>query len=172
MKHILGDLLEGEWEIALHVANTMCVMGSGVAYFIKQKYPEVYQADLETEKDCDSKLGFFSKAEIGDNRWIYNLYAMCGLGNDGTPIHRNLSYDHLYNGLCRIVEDILTNHRPFGTTIGVPKFLGCCRAGGSWPIVECILYDIENNYPEIEFYVYELENAEQFAQSTQPPRYN
>lgn len=168
MKEILGDLLKSdEVDVMVHVCNNHHVMGSGIAYFLKKKWPQVYEADLETERDCESKMGTFSKALVDNNRVVYNLYAMWGVGNDGHPLHRNLSYDSFYNGMFRIIEDVLDTVPLQPIIIGVPKNIGCCRAGGSWEIVEAMLYELEQIFDgHIEFYVYNFEEAEKQAQSS------
>lgn len=167
MIYEIGDLLESDCDVLVHCANIYHTFGSGIAYFIKQKYPEAYQADLDTEHGCESKLGDYSKATIDKNRVLYNLYAMWGIGNDGHPLHRNLSYDHFYNGMYKICCDAGLN-KLLPIVIGVPKYIGCCRAGGNWVIVDTILQELEKEFENIEFHVYELENAELNAQSTIP----
>ncbi len=168
MKTYIGDLLDSDCDVLVHCANIYHTFGSGIAYFIKKRFPEAYAADLETECGCESKLGTFSKATISNNRVLYNLYAMYGIGNDGHPLNRNLSYDHLYNGLYEICEDALKETNNFPITIGLPKYIGCCRAGGNWIIVESIVQEIEKLFHNVEFHIYELENAETTAQSTKP----
>lgn len=168
MEHIKGDLLEGDWEFAAHVANSHCVMGSGVAYFLRKKWPQVYQADLDFQdnldmNDCDAvpndKLGFFSMADVGDGRGVYNMYAMWGVGNDGNPLYRNCRYDSLFDALYRMSEDIITSNPYYEGMfkVGVPWGLGCVRAGGSWQIVESILQDIEDRFPRITFQIYKFD---------------
>ena len=102
MTYKQGDLLEGKWDCCWHVANTEVTFGSGIAYSIKRKYPEAYQADIEYDNhrpNRNDKLGNFSKAMIKDGRCIYNLYGQVGVGNDGTVVGRNCHYDHLYNAM-------------------------------------------------------------------------
>ena len=152
MKHYKGDLLDSPTEIICHVCNLYHTFGSGIAYQIMLRYPKAYQADKDTEYDCDEKLGTFSKA-VDKSRTIYNIYAMWGIGCDGNPMHRNLSYDHFYNGMYKVCSD-LDKNRPI--IIGVPKYIGCFRAGGSWGVVESMLLDLEAHFPNIEFHVYEL----------------
>jgi O-acetyl-ADP-ribose deacetylase (regulator of RNase III) len=167
MKTIQGDLLEGQWDCCFHVANVYKTMGSGVAYFLKKKWPEVYEADMVYDQEFDiphHKLGTFSKAIIPDGRWVYNLYGQVGVGNDGSVLGRNCHYNHLYDAMYTACEEIcklLT-----GVVIGCPKFMGCGRAGGSWIIVEAMLKDLEERFP-ITFEIYEF-GDEQFPQSTQP----
>lgn len=169
MKYIDGDLLEGDWDSACHVCNLYKTMGSGVAYFLKKKWPEVYMADCELDVSDEVKLGTFSKAFLPDSRTVYNLYAMWGLGNNGTPLGRNCTYDNLYNALYTMCDDI-THSNKFQSkfTIGLPYLMGACRAGGSWRIIEAIIQDIEETFDNIEFVCYVLPEFETSAKSTKP----
>ncbi len=176
MKQIKGDLLEGDWDLACHVANNYCVMGSGIAYFLRKKWPEVFQADLDfheqmIDDDCDAepqdKLGKHSCAVLPDGRTVRNLYAMWGVGSDGHPLNRNCSYDALYNALYDVAIDLSQAAGPEDIfKVGIPKLMGCVRAGGAWTIVEAILQEIETLFPYMEFTIYELEDAEIKATSS------
>lgn len=174
MNLIKGDLLEGDWDYACHVANNYCVMGSGVAYFLRKKWPQVFQADLDFDEEImnegleqTDKMGRFSFADIGDNRGVFNLYAMWGVGSDGHPLHRNCSYDSLFNALYKMAETLTVHeHLVDEVTVGVPKNMGCVRAGGAWTIVEAILQEVETIFPKIKFTIYELEDAELKAASS------
>lgn len=170
MKYIKGDLLESrEWDAIYHCSNTEVTFGSGIAYSIKRKYPEAYQADIEYDDQYtnrDDKLGKFSKAMIKDGRCIYNLYGQVGVGNDGTVVGRNCHYDHLYNAMylaCVDMCGLMGNDDKI--EIGLPR-LGCGRAGGSWIIVSAMLVDLETIFP-ISFTVHEF-GDETFTQSTLP----
>jgi O-acetyl-ADP-ribose deacetylase (regulator of RNase III) len=159
MQIVKGDLLQdnNDWDCLIHCCNLFHTMGGGIAYYVKKKYPEAFQADLETENGDESKLGTFSKAKVNNNtKIIYNLYAQNGIGNDGHPLNRNLSYDHLYNGLWKIMEDIMKEY-PFGCAVGIPAWIGCGLAGGDVNIVEAILHEINNNFGYIHINVYKLE---------------
>jgi O-acetyl-ADP-ribose deacetylase (regulator of RNase III) len=175
MKYIVGDLLEGEWDCAGHCCNNYKTMGSGVAYFLRKKWPEVYEADLMfdefDELDADEKIGKFSVATVEPGKTVYNLYAMWGLGNNGSPLGRNCTYDGLYNSLYEACKHACEN-KPLVETInfGIPYLAGCVRAGGSWVIVEAILKDIESIFP-IEFTIYQLPDGDIKADSTIPTHY-
>lgn len=158
MKEIKGDLLEGDWDAAFHCANVHCTMGSGVAYFLRQKWPQVYQADIETvDVPGTEKLGWFTNASVDHNKMVYNLYGQVGIGNDGTVIGRNCQYDHLYNAMYRACEKICLLKED--VKIGIPKYMGCCRAGGNWTIVSAMLQTLEEEFP-VEFIIYDIENGE------------
>jgi hypothetical protein len=169
MKYIKGDLLEGDWDAAFHCANTYCVMGSGVAYFLRKKWPKVFAVDLDTKNASeDEKLGSFSYAEVEPYKFVYNLYAQRGVGNDGHPLNRNCSYDCLYDSIYRACVDVLNKFELSGhifkrrdeVVVGIPYGMASVRAGGNWEIVDTILYEIEKEFDgKSEFEVYELENA-------------
>lgn len=154
MKYIQGDLLEGDWTFAAHVANSYNVMGSGIAYFLRKKWPEVFDADTNCELSTDEKNGFYSEANIGHGRKVFNLYAMRGIGNDGHPINRNLSYDDFYDSVFRMCLHLAqTNSLVEDLRIAIPYNIGCCRAGGDWNIVESILLELEKLF-DVTFDVY------------------
>lgn len=152
MKYIQGNLLDGDWDVAMHNCNVHKTMGAGVAYHLKNKWPEVYKADLDYDEEPEDKLGKSSVAILPDNRLVFNLYGQVGIGNNGHPLDRNCRYDHLYNAIYSVCENLCRLESEF--TIGVPM-LGCGLAGGSWTVVEAILKDIETKFP-VEFVVYDL----------------
>lgn len=155
-----GDLLKAtSWNVCVQICNNYHTFGRGIAAQIRKVYPMMYDADQETEYDCDAKLGTFSWATLPDERLGFNLYAMWGMGNDGTPLNRNLSYDHFYNGMIRIIEFVNSKYEfesDGSLNIGVPLGVGCGLAGGAWDIVVAMLSDIEARYPNVTFHVYEL----------------
>lgn len=146
MKIIQGDIFKGEWDILIHCCNIYHTMGAGIAKVIKKKYPEAFSADLETPFGDETKLGTFSYAQTPDQKFIVNLYAQRGMGNDGTPLNRNLQYDFLYDALYRLCRKVTKQ-----TIIGVPYLIGCGLAGGSEKIVLAILEEMENNFQLVTF---------------------
>jgi hypothetical protein len=156
MKTIDGDLLEGDWDVAMHCANAHKVMGSGVALALRVKWPQVEQADNAWDAAPEDRLGSSTIATLPDNRLVVNLYGQVGVGCDGNPLNRNCSYDHLYNSIfkaCEAFDNLYDGYFPI--KIGVPYKMGCDRAGGSWRVVEAILEDMEHLF-NVEFIVYKL----------------
>ena len=166
MKFIQGDLLEGNWDVACHVCNSCVNMGSGIAYFLRKKWPEVYEADVDYDDSTIPKNGNFSTALLDDGRKVFNLYAMAGIGSSGHPMDRNLRYDEFYDALYKMCYTLFYNDSAdTDIKIALPYLIGCVRAGGSWTIVEAILKDIEAIF-NIEFQVYVLEGLELDASSS------
>lgn len=152
MKYIKGNALDGEFDVLWHNCNQHVVFGAGIAHQIKKRWPEVYQADIDYNKNIlnpDDKLGTFSKAVLENDSIVYNLYGQKGIGNDGAVLNRNCRYDHLYDAMYRACLDMekLIDIGEFKDIIhlAVPK-IGCGLAGGSWTIVEAMLKDLEERF--------------------------
>ena len=149
MNYIKGDLLielvSGTVDVILHVAICQRIMGSGIALQIKNKYPGAYKAYMEYPSqplDCaDIELGTISYHQLyGDGAYIFNLHAqhLYGYGK------RFLNYEALYCSLEK-ARDVITKSGLMSAStikIGVPKFMGCYRAGGSWKVVSSMLEDV------------------------------
>jgi len=77
LKKIKGDLLAmgeaGEFDVIVHGCNCFNTMGAGIARQIREKYPQAYQADLETVAGDYNKLGNFTKSAT-DKFVIINAY--------------------------------------------------------------------------------------------------
>jgi len=132
-----GDLLIGfkdkEVECITHCANAFCTMNSGVAWQIKTWYPAAYAADCLTVKGDQSKMGTCSVADILTQR-IFNIYGQYTFGSDGAQY---VEYDCLRSGLVYIRNYMII----YGfKSLGIPKLMGCARAGGKWSVV----YDMIN----------------------------
>jgi O-acetyl-ADP-ribose deacetylase (regulator of RNase III) len=159
MEYIKGDLLRGDWKYACHVANSHKVMGSGIAYFLKKKWPQVYEADLDCSLSPEGRNGNYSVANIGDGRRVYNLYAMKGIGHDSHPLNRNLRYDDLHDALFKVCDDLLKNNNlDDNIKIAIPYKMGCDRAGGCWDLVHSIL-DLFEKLFGVTFVIYILEDS-------------
>lgn len=146
IKEVDADLLEYPLDGFIHQANCFHTMGAGIALSIKQKYPEVYEADKAAGIRGDSnRLGSFSFAKTKDGKVGYNLYGQYNYGRQS----RFTSYDAVCNGLIKICNhaDSLGLKK-----LGLPKGMGCVLGGGSWRIVRAIIDDIFLESP-IELYI-------------------
>jgi len=126
------NLLEADVEGFAHQANCFCTMGSGIAYYIKEKYPELYEADRKTNRGDPAKLGTFSWAKLHDGKIGFNVYSQYEFGS----AKRHTSYDAICDGL----EGVKTHAKEIGlTSLGLPYNMGCVRGGGDWNIVSAII---------------------------------
>jgi O-acetyl-ADP-ribose deacetylase (regulator of RNase III) len=133
--NLLTEPLDG----IMHSCNCMHIMGGGIALRIKEKFPEAYKADLETEKGDRTKLGTFSLAILPTNFHIYNMYGQFNIG-----MGKNTSYDAFDTGLKRIEQHARENGLK---KVGLPKNMGCRLGGGSWTVIHAIITDIFINSP-------------------------
>ena len=163
---IEGDLLDfpNEINVIAHSCNTRHIMGAGIAKQIKDRYPEAYEADWKAfnyEYDQDGQyvhwLGKFSKAEINDRKYIYNMYTQAGIGR-GREVH----YEKFWQALKRVEQDLyetnVSKHEYDGSPppiIGLPYGISCGLAGGNWGIIKAMIEDIFANSP-IKCYIVKL----------------
>lgn len=126
MKTIKGDILKlsDQFDVIIHGCNCWCKMGNGIALQIKNIFPEAYEADLQTVRGDASKLGTYSKAQIGDLT-IVNAYTQFNWGRD-------LKLDALRRCFRAIKSDFA------GKRIAYPK-IGAGLAGGDWNVISAII---------------------------------
>lgn len=153
VEQVSGNLLDfpnGINAIA-HSCNTRNIMGAGIAKQIKDRYPEAYEADTkayDTEYDKDGQyvhwLGKFSKSEINDRKYIYNMYTQASIGKG-----REVDYEKFWQALKRVEEDLfemnVNKHEYDGSpspVLGLPYGISCGLAGGNWGIIKAMIEDI------------------------------
>ena len=147
MKTIKGDLIklakEGKFDVIAHGCNCFCTMGAGIAKTIKENFPQAYQADLETMKGDENKLGTCSYATITSPKLtIVNAYTQYTYGR--------LFRVH-YNAIRQCMKLIKMNFS--GSRIGLPK-IGAGLAGGHWHIIQAIIED-ELKYMDVTIVEFE-----------------
>ena len=155
MKIINQNIFDGSWNGMVHCANLYHTFGAGIAKQIKIRYPTAYQADCETSKGSEKKLGTYSSSYEND-KTIYNLYGQVGIGNNGDPLKRNCKYDHIHDAMWLVCEHIIDTKGDSPYTLGIPYGMGCGLAGGDFKIVYVILESIESQFPDIQFTIYKL----------------
>ena len=142
---INGDLLKSDAKVIAHQSNCFHVMGGGIAKQLKDKYPEVYQADLLTERGDSGKLGTFSVAEISDDLTVFNMYSQYVYGRGTT--HTNMYFvEECFYQLAKHLK----LHPELGDTISIPYKYGCGLAGGDWGVVLNILGKLLGEFGEFQ----------------------
>lgn len=123
----------------IHQANCFHTMGSGIAKQIREKYPEMYEADKKSGPRGDNRrMGSYSYAVCHDGKIGYNLYSQYNFGGG----IRHTSYDAIVSGLDKIKVNAVTQGVE---KIGLPYKMGCALGGGSWRIVRAIIDDAFEN---------------------------
>ena len=151
IKEIKGNLLESNVDVMCHQVNCQGVMRSGIAKSIREKYLVVYEQYhlLCNTVAKDKLLGKIQPVLIDDStpkgKWVINMFSQENYGYDKK---RYTSYDAFWNCLNLIVVNVSPDK-----TIGFPKYIGCCRGGANWNIIEKM---IEEVLGEREVYIYDL----------------
>lgn len=146
LKHNVDITEDPDIDVIIHQCNCFHVMGGGVAAALSQKWPQVYQADLCTEKGDKKKLGTYSCACIGNDDqheelFIFNLYSQYTFGGE-----LETNYDAMKKGLIDIFR-FLSRSNPIGHDtwrVGIPYLIGCGLAGGDSKTVIDIIIDSYN----------------------------
>lgn len=142
-----ANLLEYHLNGFIHSCNCFHTFGGGIALRIKQKYPEIYQADIKHGRRGDiSRLGKFSTCKLHDGKQGYNLYGQYQYGLQ----QRHTNYEAVYTGLQGIARHAVENNI---MTLGLPRNMGCRLGGGSWPIVRAIIDDIFDTDSGLTLYI-------------------
>jgi len=135
MKRMEGDLLklaqDHHFDVIVHGCNCFCTMGAGIAKGVKHIFPEAYEADLNTEKGAESKLGTCSYAHIqrdGFELVVINAYTQFDYRGRGIKAD--------YSAIRSCMRWIKANFQD--KRIGLPK-IGAGLAGGDWDTIESII---------------------------------
>lgn len=152
---IEGDLLElaeeGNFDIIAHGCNCQTVMGAGIALAIKNKWPEVFDADKYNPLMPTLRLGNIDFVHISSRFIVCNMYTQYNPGSDG---------DYAAISLCFKKLALWTDR---DMRIGIP-LIGCGIAGLKWEIVSKIVQSRMSNhnitvvkYKELKTVIYEPE---------------
>jgi O-acetyl-ADP-ribose deacetylase (regulator of RNase III) len=143
------NIFEAGADIISQCNNCFCTQGSGIARAIRDRYPEVYDADCQTKKGDKSKLGTIFMTAVtpfDENDTIKYVAGIFGQFEYGRET-RHLNYEATFRGFEALREYIrdapgfLPNY-----TLAFPYKIGCKLAGGSWPVVKAMIYDVFNDF--------------------------
>ena len=150
--------------IFIHGANCQATMNSGIARDVKNRIPELYQADLDFHmgRKAIDQLGKFSMVMYRDDnspphKMAFNLYTQFYYGTE----KRHFNYGAFICALSSAIETAIVykcvetnNEFDYTMNIVMPK-IGCGLGGGDWNIVEEILqYTNFSNDVSIVFHVH------------------
>jgi len=134
IKTIKGNLItlaeQGEFDVIVHGANCFHAMGGGIAKQLADKYPQVEEADRQTEFGDRNKLSSYSKATIEVNDHLFlvlNAYTQYKWSS-GSDV---FEYDAFQKFLNSITPYIQTYNAGGKLNIGFPQ-IGAGLAGGDW----------------------------------------
>jgi len=148
--NIVEEVTEG---IIIQQVNAQCVMGSGVAKAIKDKWPQVYPEYAKVVgpnrvagRPQDS-MGLMIPVQVDTNLWVCNIVGQLRYGREPEkqPGGRYTSYDALQIGLKKVyafaLENfVLSDDLSWATRPHVHyPLIGCGLGGGDWAIVKAII---------------------------------
>lgn len=150
--------------LILHVCNDSGLMGSGVAYALFKKWPNVrsdyiewfnFETDnpITDDKIKPFKIGRCQLVEVAPpNIYVINMIGQNGLRGYGNPIPINYS---AIDSCLQEVERLATEMgKYFGrdVVVNMPR-IGCGLAGGSWDKIEPLI--LKNIKHSVTIYDYE-----------------
>lgn len=145
VKTIKGDLISlfkaGEFAAIAHGANCFNTMGGGIAYQIKEHFPEAYEADKKYARPPLNKLGNVSVADT-EYGVVINMYTQLEPG-------RNFEYAALKSALYEL-EDWYPFSLSDDFVIGIP-LIGAGIGGGNWEIIKTLFEDSFLNFVVVEW---------------------
>lgn len=145
IKHIKCDIFESGADIICHQVNCQGVMGGGIAWQVREKYPVVYK-DYKSICDIYSPKALLGTAQFVKTNiachtpfiGIFNLFGQETFGYNGKCY---TSYDALHKCLEKVKEETMGGKY----IIAIPYLMGCYRGGGDWNIVYEMIEDIFND---------------------------
>lgn len=139
IKVVSGDLFESSADLICHQVNCQGVMNTGVAFSVKQKYPNVFEKyKIFCEKNKGDLLGKVLYVKCADGKIICNLFAQDNFGYDGNCY---TSYEALKNCFESIKKYATEKEE-----IAMPYLMGCHRGGGDWNTVYKMLEECFGNH--------------------------
>lgn len=132
LKHTKGNLLDlaeaGEFDVVVQGCNCFNTMGGGIAREIRERYPNVADADYWTDTGDYNKLGNYTKAVVrgeDDHSFIViNAYTQFEM-SQGTDVFEYTSFELILQKLVRLYGNC---------SIGLP-YIGMGLAGGDKDII-------------------------------------
>jgi len=147
---VKGNILKAKEDVICHQVNCQGVMGGGLAYQIKNKYPNVF---AEYKNFCKSELcllGSCHLVECPDGKMIANLF---GQDNFGSGLQTQ--YEHLFSSFMNLKNKIQCRH----LSLAIPYKIGCGLGGGDWDLVLKIIGNVFEYY-QYGIKIYKLEESE------------
>lgn len=142
-----GNLMNFTEDAFGHGCNCQKRMASGVAAAVKKTYYEMVQADLDSQRTPEERLGKATVVKLSNDKYGFNIYSQFRYGSDRIQV----DYAALESGTRAACNALVAIEKK---TLALPK-IGCGLAGGDWNIVSKILEKISNE-TGIDITIYEL----------------
>ena len=158
IKYIHGSLLDSDCNYICHQVNCQGKMNSGVAKFIREKWPEVFawyyrfyfnNVSMYPDQNGKRLLGKILTVAVNDNQSVVNMFAQENYGYDG---ERYTSYDAFYDCLLSLREMTTAT-----ATYAFPRKIGSDRGGANWNVIRTMINEVLGDR---EVYIYTLDGEE------------
>lgn len=158
IKYIHGSLLDSDCNYICHQVNCQGKMNSGVAKFIREKWPKVFDwysrfcfntVSIYPDQNGKRLLGKIQAVAVNDNQSVVNMFAQENYGYDG---ERYTSYDAFYNCLLSLREMTTAT-----ATYAFPRKIGSDRGGANWNVIRTMINEVLGDR---EVYIYTLDGEE------------
>lgn len=109
LKFAQGNLIDmaeaGEFDIIVQGCNCFCKMNSGIAKEIRNRYPDAWQVDYDTEMGDITKLGSWTSVKPKDFI-IVNAYTQFNTSKQGEDVFEYASFDVILRKLAYIYPNL------------------------------------------------------------------
>lgn len=139
IRYVKGDLLASNQPVIAHGCNTHGVMGSGIAWQIRQKWPNVYEVYRLRHQVMGLELGTILPVRTVDGRTVVNCMTQNNFGRTGEQF---VDYDAIERCMAAIDAQAKVWD---AAEIGLP-FIGAGLGGGDWNIIEKIIVRNARNW--------------------------
>lgn len=157
MIHFLDcNLIDAKVDVIIQSNNCFNTQGTGLAKAIRDKYPEVYEADCQTIKGDPNKLGTILPVKLKSDlpSYCFLNYNQFKYGRT----KRQVNYESFY----RCLETSLEEARKLNLkTLGLANGMSCNNAGGCWPICLCMIEAVFQD-TEIDVYICKYKTYQPF----------
>jgi O-acetyl-ADP-ribose deacetylase (regulator of RNase III) len=136
-----ADILKAPENIIVHQVNCQGVMGAGLAFQIRNKYPIVYKnykSVVKSASPLSDLLGQVIFESVGEKKIVASMFAQEYFG----PGFQT-DYTYLEKCLLTVMGFAIKNNY----TIAIPHKLGCGLAGGDWQKVYNIIHNMFDGCP-------------------------
>jgi O-acetyl-ADP-ribose deacetylase (regulator of RNase III) len=139
IEYVDGNICSVKEGIIIHGCNCLGVMGSGVAYALHKKFPEIYAEYrtlcLDNLEKPEKLLGRICVVKPKDttNLYVINAFTQTNYGKDN---RKYVSYDAIDKSFFNIMNWKKVNEP--NLTIHFPM-IGSGLGGGSWKVIETII---------------------------------
>ena len=151
MRFVKGNLLEATEPLIAHGCNAQGVMGSGVAKYVREKWPKAY----EDYHDWCERHSVGREELLGKNRY-FSINKNQTLVNAITQVNYGQGKQARYIAVieCLVTAAVDYERLDPNLEIAIP-LIGCGLGGLKWEVLKELLEEVEEKY-NFGFVVYEL----------------